>query len=470
VGFIDYTILTKLTMTKTDINNYDCIVVGSGLSGLVAARNLQRAGHNVLILEAQDRIGGRMYGQHVAPNQYVDFGGQWVGPTQARFLALLDEYKIPRFPSPLHGKTVFLYNGHRSEFNGFFQGFHEGEHPNISEEEWDDAMDAWNRFEQLSNSLSSGHPTQTAENQLLDSQTFTQWINENTKTDFGHWYFSYMVRAVGFLGPAEPGQVSLLHVLWGNKCAAQSEHPEAELIHDGAGQIPAIIAAELKNQIHLGEPVVSICQDQEGVEVKTLQSSYRAKFAIVAMPPHLTGRIFYDPPLPSTRQQLTQRVPMGTIAKILISYESPFWREIGLGGVGMGNTEWIELFADSSDPRSGKGVIATFVMGDRYHRWQALNESERKAVILSDLAAYLGDQALSPSTFDIVDWAANQWVGGGYAAFMPPGVWTNFGHTIATPVGRIHWAGTEIADRWPGFFDGAVRTGEAAAEAVIAGL
>lgn len=456
-------------MKETEIRNYDCIVVGSGLSGLVAARNIQRAGHNVLVLEAQDRIGGRMYGKHIAPDQYVDFGGQWVGPTHDRFLALLDEYKISRFPSPpLEGKTVLLYNGHRCEFNGFFQGFSEGERPDVSEEEWCDAMEAWSRFEELSKAMPSGHPSRTTQNQLLDSQTFTQWIDENTKTDFGHWYFSYMVRAVGFLGPAEPNQVSLLHVLWGNSCASQSEHPEAELIHDGAGQIPGIIAAELRNQIHISEPVVSICQDQTGVEVKTLQNSYRAKFAIVAMPPHLAGRISYDPPLPATRQQLTQRVPMGTIAKIMISYEAPFWRENGLGGVGMGNCEWIELFADSSDPRSGKGVIATFVVGDRYLRWQALNESERTSVILSNLAAYLGDEALSPSTFDVVDWSANQWVGGGYGAFMPPGVWTNFGDTIATPVGRIHWAGTETAERWPGFFDGAVRTGESAAEAVIA--
>ena len=457
-------------MLETEITNYDCIIVGSGLSGLIAARNLQRAGHQILVLEAQDRIGGRMYGQQIAPNQYIDFGGQWVGPTQDRFLALLDEYKISRFPSPLEGKTVFLYNGNRSEFKGFFQGFPEGERPEISQEEWDDAMQAWHRFEELSQSLPSGYPGRNPEHKRLDAQTFAQWIGENTKTDFGHWYFSYMVRAVGFLGPAEPGEVSLLHVLWGHRCASQSEHPEAELIHGGAGQIPGIIATELGNKIQINEPVVKISQDQAGVEVTTGQNSYKAKFVIVAMPPHLSGRISYDPPLPATRQQLTQRFPMGTLAKILISYESPFWREKGLAGVGMGNSEWIELFADSSDPRSGKGVIATFVMGDRYHRWQVLNESERRSAILSDLAAYLGDQALSPSTFDIVDWPANPWVGGGYAAFMPPGVWTNFGDAIATPVGRIYWAGTEIAERWPGFFDGAVRTGEAAAAAVIGRL
>ncbi|ELR99082.1 flavin monoamine oxidase family protein [Gloeocapsa sp. PCC 73106] len=453
-------------MSKLEITNYDCVIVGAGLAGLIAGRNLNRAGHKLLVLEAQDEIGGRMNGKYVAPDQYIDLGGQWVGPTQDRFLALLDEYQIARFPSPLQGKTVLVYNGQRFEFKGFFQGYPQSENPGVNQEEWEDAIEGWHRFNELSQTIDTGHPTRNPQNLLLDSKTFAQWIEENTKTDFAHWYFSYKIRAVGFLGPAEPGQVSLLHVLWGNRCASQSESPEAELIHDGAGQIPAKIAAELDNPIHTGEAVVGISQDDHGVEVTTLKATYRAKYAIVAMPPHLAGRIVYDPPLPPKRQQLTQRFPMGTVAKILISYETPFWREKGLAGVGMGNCEWIELFADSSDPRSGKGVIATFLVGDRYYRWQTLNESERRSAVLTDLSFYLGQEALSPNTFDVKDWPSNQWVGGGYAAFMPPGVWTSFGDTIATPVGRIYWAGSEIAERWPGFFDGAVCTAEAAAEAV----
>ncbi|WP_342596951.1 flavin monoamine oxidase family protein [Cyanobacterium aponinum UTEX 3222] len=448
-------------------HRYDCIIVGAGLSGLIAARNLQRAGKNVLVFEAQDYVGGRMLGKHIAPNQYIDLGGQWVGPTQDRFLALLDEYNILRFPSPLQGKVVLIYNDKRQEFNGFFQGFAEGDRPNVSEEEWQDAMKAWKTFDELSQSLSPQYPEANEENKKLDSQTFAQWIQENTQTDFGRWYFAYMCRAVGFLGPAEPDEVSLLHVLWGNKSASQAEHPEAELIHDGAGQIPSKIVTELNNEIHLNEAVVKITQDNHGVEVTTLKGIYQANFVIVAMPPYLAGKITYHPPLPPIKQQLTQRFPMGTLAKLLISYETPFWRSQGLAGVGMGNTEWIELFADSSDPRSGKGVLATFVMGDRYHRWIKLTKSEQKSVVLSDLAKYLGQQALSPTTFDIQDWPSNQWVGGGYAAFMPPGVWTRFGQSINKPFNRIYWAGTEIAERWAGFFDGAIRTAEAAAEAVL---
>ncbi|BAQ64024.1 flavin monoamine oxidase family protein [Geminocystis sp. NIES-3709] len=454
-------------MSQKEAMIYDCIIIGSGLSGLIAARNLSRSNHTVLVIEAQQRIGGRMYGEYLPSGQWIDRGGQWVGPTQDRFLALLDEYEIRRFPTYSEGQKVLIFEGKRYEFNGFFQGVPEGEAPPISEEEWSDAMKAWKSFDALAQALPNGHPTSNAHNKKLDSQTFAQWIEENTHTAFGHWYFSYMSRAVGFLGPAEPHQVSLLHVLWGHKCASQAEHPEAELLHGGAGQIPEKIAQELGDCIRVGEPVIGISQNSEGVKVQTTKGQFTGKYAIVATPPHLAGRIIYDPPMPSLREQLTQRVPMGSCAKLLISYDRPFWREKGFAGIGLGNCKWIELCADSSDPETGVGVIASFVVGDRYKDWSLMNADDRRLGVLSDLAMFFGDEALSPATYDEVNWPGEPWVGGGYAAFMPPGVWTTFGEALTAPVGRIHWAGTEIAERWGGFFDGAVRTGESAAEEII---
>ncbi|MGG6242081.1 flavin monoamine oxidase family protein [Nodosilinea sp. AN01ver1] len=445
---------------------YDCIVVGAGLSGLVAARNLHRSGHSVLVIEAQATLGGRMVGRQLPSGQWLDFGGQWVGPTQDRFLALLDEYGIRRFPFSVEGKKVLLFDGVRYEFDGFFEGFPEGEPPQVSQAEWQDAMAAWERFEALAKTLPPGHPRRNQHTLVLDSQTFAQWIEANTTTAFGHWYFAYMARTVGFLGPAEPSQVSLLHVLWGHTCASQAEYPEAELIHGGAGQIPARLAAELGENIRLGEPVLSINQHETGVEVATPRGRFAARYAVVAMPPHLAGRIFYDPPMPPMRAQLTQRVPMGCCAKILVSYERPFWRSQGLAGLAIGNGPWIELCADSSDPETGVGVMAAFVVGDRYGVWRSMEASDRRAAILADLANYFGQPALTPVTYDEIDWPSQPWTGGGYAAFMPPGVWTSYGEALTAPVGRIYWAGTEMAERWPGFFDGAVRTGEAAAAAI----
>jgi L-amino acid dehydrogenase len=365
---------------------YDCIVVGAGLSGLVTARYLHRAGHSVLVIEAQENLGGRMAGRQLPSGQWIDFGGQWVGPTQDRFLALLDEYGVRRFPFAVEGKKVLVFDGVRYEFDGFFEGFPEGEPPQVSPAEWQDAMTAWERFEALAKTLPPGHPRRNEHTQKLDSQTFAQWIEANTITAFGHWYFAYMVRTVGFLGPAEPHQVSLLHVLWGHTCASQAEYPEAELIRGGAGQIPAKLAAELGEHIRLGEPVLRINHHGTGIEVETPKGRFAAQYAVVAMPPHLAGRIFYDPPLPPMRAQLTQRMPMGCCAKVLVSYDRPFWREQGLAGLAIGNGPWIELCADSSDPETGVGVMAAFVVGDRYGVWQSLKADDRRAAILADLA------------------------------------------------------------------------------------
>ncbi len=445
---------------------YDCIVVGAGLSGLVAARNLQRGGHSVLVIEAQASLGGRMVGKRLPSGQWIDLGGQWVGPTQDRFLALLDEYGIRRFPFHTQGKKVLVFDGERYEFDGFFEGVPEGEPPQISPAEWQDAMAAWERFEALAKTLAPGHPRRNDHTLALDCQTFAQWIDANTTTAFGHWYFAYMVRTVGFLGPAEPSQVSLLHVLWGHTCASQAEYPEAELIHGGAGQIPAKLAAELGQNLRLGEPVLCIHQSETGIEVETTQARFTGQYVVVAMPPHLAGRIVYHPPLPALRAQLTQRVPMGSCAKVLVSYDRPFWRERGLAGLGIGNCPWIELCADSSDPETGVGVIAAFIVGDRYGVWRAMPDDDRRGAVLADLAHYFGTEALSPVSYDEADWPSNPWIGGGYAAFMPPGVWTSYGEALTAPVGRIYWAGTEMAERWPGFLDGAVRTGEAAAAAI----
>ncbi|ADI13981.1 flavin monoamine oxidase family protein [Truepera radiovictrix] len=451
----------------TDTPTYDCIVVGAGLAGLVAARNLHRAGASVLVLEARDRIGGRMYGRALPSGGWVDWGGQWVGPTQERFCALLSEYGVERFPSPSQGRKVLIFGDQRYEFEGFFQGFFEGLPPGVPEGDWSDAIDAWARFDALAARLEPEHPRSNDLTRKLDAVTFAQWIGENTRTAFGNWYFSYMARAVG-TGCAEPEQVSLLHVLWGHRVASQAEYPEAELLRGGAGQLPAKIAAAFAERVRTGEPVLRARQDGAGVTLETPRGRYAARFAIVAMPPHLAGRIAYDPPLPPLRSQLTQRMPMGTCAKLLVAYDRPFWRDRGLVGTGIGNSGWVELCADSSELAGDVGVIAAFVYGHRYHAWRQLNESDRRAAILADLARYFGDEALSPIAYDEADWTSDPWTGGGYTAFMPPGVWTSFGEALAAPVGSIHWAGTEVAERWPGFFEGAVRTGEAAAERVAA--
>ena len=460
----------------------DVVVVGAGLAGLVAARCLQQAACSVRLIEAAEQPGGRMRRQQlplegggVGPgghHPWIDLGGQWVGPSQTRVLALLERHGIRRFASPHRGDTVLVFGEQRCRFSGFFQGFPEGQPPAVPEADWADAMAALEQFQALVAQLPEGHPHHHPAAAALDRLSFQDWIDAHTHTPFAAWYFAYFCRAVGFLGPAEPEQVSLLHVLWGQRTAPQGEHPEEWLLHGGAGQLPALLAAELGEAVlHLGEPVRAV--EQEGphpVVVRTDRGQYPCRAVIVAMPPAMAARLQFTPELPADRQHLQAEMAMGACAKVLVAYASPWWREQGLAGIAIGDRPTVELCADSSDPESGFGVLAAFVAGHRYHRWAPLPEAERRRAVLADLAAYLGPQALAPLAYCEKDWPAEPHVGGAYAGWMPPGLWTRCGDALRRPHGRVFWAGTEVAERWPGFFEGAVRSGEEAAAAVLAQL
>ncbi|KAF0654455.1 amine oxidase [Cyanobium sp. Copco_Reservoir_LC18] len=464
----------------------DVIVVGAGLAGLVAARNLRRAGLSVRVIEAAPAVGGRMVRAPLTlagpgpsgarPPAWIDLGGQWVGATHGRFRSLLEERGLRRFPSPHDGETVLCFGSHRCTFSGFFQGFPEGQPPSVPSHDWDDAMQAFGRFQELVASLPEGHPHHHPDAAALDRVSFQDWIEAHTHTPFAAWYFAYFCRAVGFLGPAEPDQVSLLHVAWGQRTAPQGDHPEEELIHGGAGQLPALLAEGLGDDLVLGEPVREIHQPEgssgpdpeSAITVTTDKASHQARAVIVAMPPAMAAAIHFTPGLPADRLALQEGMAMGRCTKVLVAYGRPWWREAGLAGIGIGDRPWVELCADSSDPETGLGVIAAFVAGRRQERWSALDAEQRRAAVLEDLAAYFGPMALEPLDYVEKDWPREPFVGGAFAGWMPPGLWTRSGDALLRPHGRVFWAGTEVAERWPGFFEGAVTSGERAAADVVA--
>jgi monoamine oxidase len=464
----------------------DVIVVGAGLAGLVAARELRRAGLSVQVIEAAPAVGGRMVRTPLKlegagpsgaqPPAWIDLGGQWVGATHWRFRSLLGEHGLRRFPSPHDGETVLCFGSHRCTFSGFFQGFPEGQPPSVPRADWEDAMQALERFRELVASLPEGHPHHHPDAVALDRVSFQDWIGAHTHTPFAAWYFAYFCRAVGFLGPAEPDQVSLLHVAWGQRTAPQGDHPEEELIHGGAGQLPALLAEGLGDAVLLGEPVREIHQPEgpsgpgaeSAITVTTDRTSHRSRAVIVAMPPAMAGAIRFTPGLPADRLALHEGMAMGRCTKVLVAYRNPWWREAGLAGIGIGDRPWVELCADSSDPETGVGVIAAFVAGRRQERWSALDAEQRRAAVLGDLAAYFGPRALEPIDYVEKDWPREPFVGGAFAGWMPPGLWTGSGDALLRPHGRVFWAGTEVAERWPGFFEGAVASGERAAANVVA--
>jgi monoamine oxidase len=223
--------------------------------------------------------------------------------------------------------------------------------------------------------------------------------------------------------------------------------------------------------VHLNSPVTKIEHGQGKVTVSAGTGlTATGKSVIVALPPTLTSRIAYDPPLPGHRDQLTQRMPQGSVIKCMAVYDEPFWRRDGLSGMATSDTGPAKIVFDNSPPDGSPGVLLGFLEGERARTIGRLPPDERKTQVLAGLARLFGPEASKPANFVERSWAEEEWTRGCYGCYMPPGAWTSFGDALREPIGPIHWAGAETATVWSGYMDGAVSSGERAAADVVSAL
>jgi monoamine oxidase len=220
----------------------------------------------------------------------------------------------------------------------------------------------------------------------------------------------------------------------------------------------------------LGSPVKRIVQDAHGVTLHSGRREVHAKRAIVAIPPTLAGRIDYQPGMPPSRDQLTQRLPQGTLIKVAAVYDKPFWREDGLNGTALSLNGPVSATFDDSPPSGKPGVVFGFVGGDEARTFMRLSRAKRRAAVIGNFKAFFGPGAAKPRDYFEMNWTREEWTRGCPVAVPGPGTLTAYGHLLRKPVGRIHWAGTETSTYWNGYMDGAVRSGERAATEVLGEL
>ena len=170
---------------------------------------------------------------------------------------------------------------------------------------------------------------------------------------------------------------------------------------------------------------------------------------------------------PPWRDQLTQRVPAGTVAKTFAAYPAPFWRDAGLNGQATSDQGPVKVAFDVSPPGGEIGVLLGFVEGGEARRWQRLPDDERRREVLACFVRYFGPLAAEPTSYVEKDWSAEEFTRGCYGAHFAPGVWANYGPALRQSVGRIYWAGAECAVEWNGYMEGAVLSGEATAREVL---
>jgi monoamine oxidase len=223
------------------------------------------------------------------------------------------------------------------------------------------------------------------------------------------------------------------------------------------------IAQDLGTAVVLSTPVRRITYDAAGVQVYGDRMRVSAKAVIVAIPTPLAGRIIYDPPLPFMRDQLTQRMPLGTYIKTEAIYDRPFWRDAGLTGQAQSTEGPVRITIEGSPP-SGPGILVGFIGGDDARIWGQRSDQERQEAVLQSFAKFFGPKALQPRDYLDINWAEEPFSRGDPVPFTPPGVLLGYGDEIRKPVGPIHWAGTETSTFWNGYLEGAIRSGYRAAD------
>ncbi len=439
----------------------DVVIVGAGFAGLTAARALRRAGRSVLVLEADDRVGGRTKAGRVA-GETVDMGGQWVGPTQTRLLALAEEIGVPTYDQFTTGGNIIDIGGGQQTYKG--------EIPMLDPSIMAEFADVMGRLEGLAKQTPTPRAWESADAAKWDSQTVESWLQSNIRSPVVASFVRMMTRSVF---SADASQISFLYFLGyasaaGGLGALTSTRGGAQerLFKDGVWQLAAKMAADLGSSVVLNAPVTAISQNETGVTVTTAQGDHRGRIAVVTAPPALASRIVYTPAMPAKRDSLTQRMPMGCVIKVHIAYDKPFWRTNGLSGMVLSDrTEFGPWFDHSPQAGSG-GALVGFYNGGPAQRWADRTPAERRAQTLGDIARYFGDAALAPIDYQEEVWNRSPYHRGGFVSVPGPGVLTAFGSALAEPVGRIHWAGTETADAWVGYIDGAIRSGERVAKEV----
>ncbi len=444
----------------------DVLVVGAGLAGLIAARDLTAAGRSVLVLEARDRVGGRVVNQDIGNGKIVEMGGQWAGPTQDRLLALAQELGVATFPTYDTGQKVLHFNGKRGSYGGAI--------PRINPLVLADIGQAQARLEAMAKKVPTDTPWTAANAERLDCQTFETWIRRNTASKSARSILALAAKAVF---AAEPGDLSLLHVLFYSHSAGSFQRlidttggAQQDRFVGGSALLPERLAATLGSALKLESPVTRIEASGDKVSASTPSGQFDGHQVIVTAPPQLAGRIEYEPALPHWRDQLTQRTPMGSVIKCQVIYAEPFWRSEGLSGQATGDLPGPQIVFDNSPPDGSPGILLAFLEGDEARQLGRESQEVRRRAVIDSLARYFGPRAGKPEGYLELDWQQERYTGGCYGTLFGPNVWTRYGHALRTPVGPIHWAGTETASAWAGYMDGAVRSGERAAADVLARL
>ena len=443
----------------------DVVIIGAGASGLTAATDLKKAGLTVAVLEARDRVGGRLWTDDI-DGATLEIGGQWVSDQDA-LIDTLAELGLETYSRYREGINVYLgEGGERRTF--------EGEIFPVAPTTEREIVSLIDRLDALVAEIDPDRPWDHPQAKELDEISFRRWLETQTEDEEARRNIGMFIAGAMLTKPAHAFS-ALQALLMAASAGSFSHLVDADFILDkrvkgGLQQVPILLAERLGDDVFLNAPVRTLRWSDEGVTAIADGVEVRARRVILAVPPVLISRISYEPPLPRRQQQMHQHLSMGFVIKVHAVYETPFWREDGLSGTAFSPYELVHEAYDNSYHGDPRGTLVGFVSDEAADDVFRQSPEERKARILESLSHYYGEKALSPVVYYESDWGSEEWTRGAYAASFDMGGLARYGSDLRAPVGPVHFSCSDMAGRGYQHVDGAIRVGHETADAIIASL
>ncbi|HEY0385957.1 MAG TPA: NAD(P)/FAD-dependent oxidoreductase, partial [Pyrinomonadaceae bacterium] len=418
--------------------NYSAIVIGAGLSGLAAAYQLKQAHWGVTVLEARERIGGRVLSYSFKDSPLVcEMGGEWVGESHERLKALCHDFGIElkdhRFAASL------MRNGKVSR-----------------PDEWDFSAQAKTAFEKFKKRYER---YTLSEKKRLDRFDWWTWLEEigfteddlllrdlQDSTDFGE---------------------SIRHV---SAFAAASEYFESspanemdyKMVGGNSRLVQAFASRVGKDAIHTSTIVKEIQQRAGRVIVETNNGTFTADACICTVPSRVLDKIRFDPPLPSAYADAAEQLQYARIIKNSVLFDRRFWNDENFSLVSDVTSHY--YFHSTKDQPGRQGILCSYAVGEKADVLASQDDARRSEIVVRDLIPFSADAPQLARAIQSYAWQRDIYTGGAYALYRP-GQWYTIRPVLQRPHGKVLFAGEHLAD-WQGFMEGAVVTGEEAAKAL----
>ncbi|WP_134731637.1 flavin monoamine oxidase family protein [Amycolatopsis nivea] len=450
--------MSKSVEREPNTVSADVVIVGAGFAGLTAAERLADLGVSVRVVEGRDRIGGRSYSGEVAGVK-VDLGATWVSRRHTEIRNLASRLGCTTTSQFAKGLNVLWMGGERSTYQGTI--------PEISTEAVEDMGRVQGILHELLSTVDVEAVWESPEADRLDAISFGEWLDQNDAQPGTRALMTILSKVQW---GCSPGDVSLLHALRYIRAAGGVSHmldvedgQQEERYAETTQEIAMRLAGKLGDRVVVGTPVRRIAQDGSGVTVSTDSEVINARYAIVTAAPAHRADIEFEPALPEKGEWLAKTWRMGALSKAFVAYEKPFWRSSGLSGEALTDTGTVFITFDVSPDDSGPGILMAFCDPRVYDNF---SPEARRDRVVRQLVDLYGPQAGAP--IDYVDhcWGTEPFAPGGPNPAVPPYASGSYGSALAEPHGRVHWAGVETAGEWAGTMNGAVLTGQRAAEQV----